>query len=128
MSTSQVASVPLRVRQVARLIRSMSDQERRWLIQVLPELRQAQAPPAAQADLMAHFQPRLDALAVARPMLDTDPFIAGLSVGEFFALPEAEQAQLWDQAHMEAEREIKPLERPVRPHALPTRSTGRLRP
>jgi len=128
MSMSQTASVPNRVRQVARLIRSMSDQERRWLIQALPELRQAQAAPAAQADLMAHFQPRLDALAGARPMLDTDPFIAGLSVGEFFALPEAEQARLWGQAHIEAEREIKPFERPVRPNALPARSTGRLRP
>jgi hypothetical protein len=111
MSMSQTASVPNRVRQVARLIRSMSDQERRWLIQALPELRQVQAAPAAQADLMAHFQPRLDALAGARPMLDTDPFIAGLSVGGFFALPEAEQARLWGQAHMEAEREIKPLAR-----------------
>lgn len=121
MSISQTTSVPIRVRQVARLIRAMSDQERRWLVQVLPELRQAQVAPAAQADLMAHFRPRLDAIVGARPMRDSDPFIAGLTVGEFFALPEADQARLWDQAHTEAEHETKPLERRVHPHALPPR-------
>jgi hypothetical protein len=103
MSTSQMASVPLRV-------------------------RQAQPVPAPQADLVAHFQPRLDALTGARPMTDADPFVAGLSVGEFFALSEDEQARLWNQAHVEAEPKIKPRERPVRPHALPARSIGRLRP
>lgn len=125
MSMSPTASVPTRVRQVARLIRSMSEQERRWLVQVLPELRQA---PGLQAELMAHFQPRLDALGGARPMTDADPFVGGLSVSEFFALPEGEQSRLWSQAHAEAEPKIKPRERPVRPHALPARPIGRLRP
>ena len=119
MSMSQTARVPTRVRQVARLIRSMSEQERRWLIQALPELRQAPNLPAPQADLMAHFQPRLDALDGARPMTDADPFVGGLSVGEFFALPESEQARLWSQAHAEAEPKIEPRERLVRPNALP---------
>jgi hypothetical protein len=121
MSVLQTTSIPPRVRQVARLIRSMSEQERRWLIQALPELRQAPNVPAPQADLMAHFQPRLDALDGARPMTDADPFVGGLSVGEFFALPENEQARLWSRAHIQAENEIKPLERPVHPNALPAR-------
>lgn len=118
MSVLQTASIPLRVRQVARLIRSMSDQERRWLVQALPELRQA---PSPQADLMAHFQPRLDALQGARPMTDADPFVGGLSVGEFFALPENEQARLWSRAHAQAENEIEPRERPVHSSAMPAR-------
>jgi hypothetical protein len=119
MSVSQVADVPLRVRQVARLIRSMSDQERRWLLQTLPELRQAQTVPSAQLELMSHFQPRLEALPGARPMTDADPFVGGLSVGEFFTLPEAEQIRIWSQAHADAEEKITPRERSVHPHALP---------
>jgi hypothetical protein len=116
---SQVSSMPLRVRQIARLIRQMSAQERRWLLQMLPELRQTPAVPDAQTELMAYFQPRIDALAPAPPMTDADPFVAGLSVGEFFALPEDEQARLWDQAHAEVETELTPRERSVRRTALP---------
>jgi hypothetical protein len=32
-------------------------------------------------------------------MTDDDPFIAGLSVGQFFALSEEQQIQIWNQAH-----------------------------
>lgn len=108
-----------RVKQVARLIRQMSVEEQAALSQLVPELRSAPSLPPAQIELLAHFQPRLKALAETRPLLDTDPFIAGLSIDKFFALPETEQNRLWTQAHTEAEASSP--ERAVQPHALPAR-------
>jgi hypothetical protein len=114
-----IADPFLRVKQVARLIRQMSREERAALAQLVPELRPTPAIPTQQVELLAHFQPRLEALTDARPMLDTDPFIEDLNVGKFFALPEAEQDRLWNRAHAEAENEITPNERPVQADAVP---------
>jgi len=76
MSMSQTARLPTRVRQVARLIRSMSEQERVGWFRRSRNCRQAPNVLAPQADLMAHFQPRLNALDGARPMTDADPLWA----------------------------------------------------
>jgi len=39
------------------------------------------------------------------PMQDDDLFLGGLTVGEFFALPEAEQDRIWEEAHGASERQ-----------------------
>ena len=116
----QAASIPTRVRQIAQLIRQMDAEERRWLMQLVPEL-QTMRLTAEQSELYAYFEPRLQRLADARPMADDDPFIAGLSVGQFFALPEEQQLRVWNQAHVEAEQELTDRELSVRPHARPAR-------
>jgi len=71
--------------------------------------------------LLAHFDHKFDTLPERRPLQDDDPFLGGLTVAEFFALPEAEQARVWNQAHLEAERELEGYEQPVRGDALPAR-------
>ena len=54
-------------------------------------------------------------------MQDRDPFLGGLTVAAFFALPEVEQDRVWSQAHAEAEREIGAYEQLVREDVLPAR-------
>jgi len=64
----------------------------------------------------------MTSLPDSRPMRDDDPFIADLTVGEFFALPEARQKRLWDEAHRKAARELETTdEQLVRSDTLPAR-------
>ena len=74
---------------------------------------------AEQLQLMAYFQEKLDALPEGRRMQDDDMFIAGLTVAEYFALPDSEQARLWEEEHLEVERELGYEEIEVQPDALP---------
>jgi hypothetical protein len=110
----QTMNVPTRVRQIARLIHQMDADERRLLAQLVPDL-QATRLSEEQTELYTYFEPRLRRLADARPMLDDDPFIAGLSVGQFFALSEEQQLRIWNQAHTAAEHDLKARE--IKPHA-----------
>ncbi len=121
-------SIPQRVKQIAKLIGQMDADERRWLLQLVPDLQPERLPDAgvdaganAQRELYAYFEPRLKRVADARPMTDDDVFIGGLSVGQFFALPDEQQLQFWNQAHVQAERDLKPRERDLNSKTHPTR-------
>jgi hypothetical protein len=65
--------------------------------------------PWSEADVEAaltYLRERAATFPDARPMQLDDPFLADLTVGQFLALPEEEQARLWDEAHAEAEKEL----------------------
>lgn len=121
----QPGSLSIPVEQVARLIHSFDRQQKARLLQLVPELQTIRPEeagiPAGQEELLTYFDRKLDTLPECSPMQDDDPFLAGLTVSEFFALPEAEQARIWDQAHIEAERKLGNYEQPVRSDALPAR-------
>jgi len=121
----QTVSLSVSVEQVARLIYSFDRRQKARLLQLVPELRTIRPEeadvPAGQEALLAHFDQKFDTLPEHRPLQDDDPFLGGLTVAEFFALPEAEQARIWNQAHLEAERELEGYEQPVRDDALPAR-------
>jgi hypothetical protein len=121
----QTAGLSVSVEQVARLIHSFDRRQKARLLQSVPELRTIRLEeagiPAGQEALLAHFDHKFDTLPERRPLHDDDPFLGGLTVAEFFALPEAEQARVWNQAHLEAERELEGYEQPVRDDALPAR-------
>jgi hypothetical protein len=85
-----------------------------------PPVEEAGFPPE-QKELIAYFDQKLALLPERRPMQDNDPFLGGLTVGEFFALPEVEQARIWDEAYAEAERALENREQPIRPDAVPAR-------
>jgi hypothetical protein len=116
-------SVP--VEQIARLIRRFDRRQKALLIQLVPELRtirpEATDIPAERDALLTYFERKRDHWQECRPLQGSDPFLAGLTVAEFFALPEEEQARLWDQTHAEAWRELASREQPVRTDALPAR-------
>jgi len=110
---------PARIEQVAALIRRMTLEERALLFDLVPELRVEASLSDGQRDFTSYVSAKLKAFPSAPSMRDEDAFIGGLSVREFFALPEKEQARLWDEAHARAEAELGARERPVRPDALP---------
>jgi hypothetical protein len=65
-------------------------------------------------DLQDYIRKEMAALGSEyRPMQANDPFIGGLSVKEYFALPDAEQERLWTEQHRMGiddfnEREARP--------------------
>jgi hypothetical protein len=113
------------VEQVARLIRTFDHQQMIQLIELVPELQTIQSSQSLeetdQAGLIAYFDHRLTSLQTYPPLQDDSPFLAGLTAGEFFALPEPEQDRLWAEAHQEAERQLNHPEKQVQPDELPTR-------
>jgi hypothetical protein len=121
---SQIKGEPspaLVVEQVARLIRTFNHQQIVQLIELVPELQTIQSHEADQAEIIAYFDRQLESLQVYPPLQDNTPFLAGLTVAEFFALPEAEQDRIWAEAHQEVERQLNHREQQVEPDALPAR-------
>jgi len=106
-----------RLEQLARLIRRLDRRQKATLLRLVPEL-QAIRPeeaeiPAGQTELLAYFDAKMAALPETRPLHDSDPFLGGLTVAEFFAAPEAEQARIWDAAHAEAYQTLAAYEHPM---------------
>jgi len=113
------------VEQVARLIQRLDRREKARLIRLLPELQTIRPEeadlPAEQETLLAYFDRKRERLAGHRPLREDDTFVGGLTVAEFFGLPEREQKRIWDQAHVDAAAEQVIGERQVREDALPAR-------
>ena len=123
MTQLQARSAPLE--QLARLIRRLDRRQKATLLQLVPELQTIRpdelAVTAGQNDLLTYFDAKIAALSDARPLRDNDLYLGGLTVAEFFAAPEAEQARIWDAAHTEAFKALGDYEHPVHPTAVPTR-------
>jgi hypothetical protein len=100
MSTD--VSVSPRVLRVLNLIRRLEPQERSQLGQLLPP--DVTSPKVvseeALAEAVAYFQVKARRRATS-PSLD-DPFIAGLTYRQYFALPEDEADALWKELEAEA--------------------------
>ena len=113
------------VEKIAHLIKLFDTQQKAKLLRLVPELQWIQPEtaeiPNDQAELLAHFYNKIDVLPEARPMQDDDVFLDGLTVAEFFALPESEQDRLWHEAHVASERQLKHQEQMRELDALLTR-------
>jgi len=100
----KTAQASPRVIQVARLIRSLRPEEREQLKILVPELREE---PKVErgwsidwAELKDYIAEELAKVGEACPPLrPDDPFLGGLTVEEYFALPEEERMRIWDEAH-----------------------------
>jgi hypothetical protein len=102
--------------QVARLIRGLSREEREQLKALVPEL---QRPPEAKSlidkeGLRDYIQQELTKVEGKYPPLaEADPFLGGLTVREYFALPDEARERIWNEEHaMEIEdfeeHDVKP--------------------
>ncbi|HOU14193.1 MAG TPA: hypothetical protein PKZ84_13865 [Anaerolineae bacterium] len=113
------------VEQLARLIRRLDRRQKAALLRLVPELQTIRpdelAIPAEQNDLLAYFDAKIATPSEVRPLRDSDPFLGGLTVAEFFAAPEAEQARIWDTAHTESLQTLNDYEHPIRPDAVSAR-------
>ena len=115
-------SVSPRVIRVLNLIQRLEPEERSQLGQLLPPdvASPSVVPKEALAEAIAYFQQKARQRPTP-PSLD-DPFIAGLTYREYFALPDEEADALWDELAAEAPslEELPVIE--VRPDAqLPAR-------
>jgi hypothetical protein len=122
-TNSSSTSYAIPVRQIARLVQSLNRREKARLLQLVPELQTIQPEEAGisaeQESLIVYFEGKYPELSEPE-LLQADALFCGdLTVAEFFALPEEEQARVWGEAYAEAEREIGTAERAVRPDALP---------
>ena len=114
------------VERVARIIREMSAEEKRYLVYLVPELREVEPlePPKPSLRPSEEFLEQLrQEILEARggvPPSDEDPFIGGLTVGEYLALSDEEQEELWDELYAKASAELdeENYERPLKPDAL----------
>ncbi len=102
--------------QVARLIRGLSREEREQLKALVPEL---QRPPEVKflidrGGLRDYIQQELTkAEGKYPPLAEADPFLGGLTVREYFSLPDADRERIWNEEHaMEIEdfeeHDVKP--------------------
>ena len=126
-----VFALPVSIEQIAALIKRMSPDDRQRLFQLVPELRQeAMRPVLARGEgtkrtlddarktvqqLQQEVVPTLGELLLS----PDEPFLEGLTLGEYLELPEAEQSKLWDKWGEISLEELEEVE--VRPDAVPAR-------
>ncbi|MDH7487055.1 MAG: hypothetical protein QHJ81_12360 [Anaerolineae bacterium] len=99
----RATQIPHRVVQVARFIRGLSSEEREQLKALVPEL---QRPPEMRllidrAELRDYIQQELSkAREKYPPLAEDDLFLGGLTVKEYFALPDEERERIWNEEHV----------------------------
>lgn len=107
---------PSPVEAVADVIRTFDRKQKARLLHLVPELRTI---PLEQQELMDWVEQEMAKLPETRRLQGDDPFLYGLTLDEFFDLPEAAQDRLWRDAHIEAEKDLNLVERDVPPDAVP---------
>ena len=90
--------MPVSVEQIAVVVRQMSPHERRRLVELAPELRKVLAPARTRS------QARESARVLREEMLEElggellradEAFLGGLTLEEYWGLPDEERARLW---------------------------------
>ena len=119
---SSILALPVSVEQIAVTIKQMSPEERQRLLDLVPEFRatrRTSAPRtlaearASAAKLRAEMQSARNA-----PILSPDdPFLGGLTLAQYLALPDAERAKVWERLTETTWSESD--EREVKPDAVP---------
>jgi hypothetical protein len=97
--TSKVLALPVTVEQIANTIKQMSDEERVLLFELVPELTQVdkQRTMVDAQESLRQLEEELRAIWNGQPPALNDPFIGELTLGEYLALPDEQQAKLWDE-------------------------------
>ena len=114
----RAVQIPHRVVQVARLIRGLSQKEREQLKALVPEL---QRPPETKllidkGKMRNYIQQELAKVGNEYPPLaEADPFLGGLTIREYFALPDEDRERIWNEEHA---MEIEDFELPEVMHPI----------
>jgi len=114
------------VERVARIIREMSAEEKRYLIYLVPELREveplkpSEQPLRPSEEFLEQLRQEILKAKGGAPPSDEDLFIGGLTVGEYLALSDEEQERLWNELYAKASAELdeENYEHPVKPDVL----------
>ena len=116
-------ALPVTLEQIAALIKRMSPEDRRQLIKLVPELHYEAVPTKrtiedARESVEQLRQELLEELG-GQPLSPDEPFLGGLTLGQYLDLPETERAKLWDEWSELDLEELEELE--VTPDAVPAR-------
>ncbi len=107
-----------RVERIAALLEACTSEELVQLVELVPRLREAQRLAEVEEEAVEHFRRVLARKRGGTPLALDEPFLGGLTYGEYLALsPQAEDA-LWERLFAEAEEALEDLkETDVQPDA-----------
>jgi len=129
--SESVFALPVSIEQIAALIKRMSPDDRQRLFWLVPELRQEAMRPVLERGERTKRtldDARKTVKQLQQEVLQTlgeqllspdEPFLEGLTLGEYLELPQAEQSKLWDKWGEISLEDIEEVE--VRPDAVPAR-------
>lgn len=94
--------MPVSVEQIAVVVQRMSPEERRRLVELVPELREAttHAPSRTPDEIHAAVERvRAEVMqALGGKLLSpAEPFLGDLTLGQYMELPDEDRARLWDE-------------------------------
>lgn len=118
MSTT-LPTLPVSVEQLAIAIRQMSLADRKHLLELVPELREAAVWPRTLIEARASVEYTQAAVqsVLGVEMLSPDtPFFDNLTLGQYLDLPDGDRARLWDKWTTSNWDQLE--EHDVRPDAL----------
>lgn len=118
------AALPVTIEQIAIAVRQMTRADQQYLLDLVPDLRQLthQAPARTVAEAsatVAAFKQEALAALDGRPLSSDEPFLNGLTLGQYDALPDDEKTSLWDRLAQVNLMEMDEIE--VSPNALSAR-------
>ncbi len=120
---TNVFTLPVSLEQVAALIKRMHPEDRQQLLAMVPELAAEAIKQEKLLDeanrTVEQLKEELLAELGEEPLSSDEPFLDGLTLGQYLELSEAERAKLWDEWSEVALEDIEEVE--ARPNALPAR-------
>ena len=120
---TNIFTLPVSLEQVAALIKRMHPEDRQRLLAMVPELTAEAIKQEKLLDeanrTVAELKQELLVELGGEPLSSNEPFLDGLTLGQYLELSEAERAKLWDTWSEVALEDIEEVEVP--PNALPAR-------
>ena len=120
---TNIFTLPVSLEQVATLIKRMHPEDRQRLLAMVPELAAEAIKQEKLLDeanrTVAELKQKLLVELGGEPLSSDEPFLDGLTLGQYLELSETERAKLWDKWSEVALEDIEEVE--VRPNALPAR-------
>ena len=100
--SEMVFALPVSVEQIALVIRHMDRGDRERLFTLVPDLREIAARlPARTVEQAQSSAARLQAEVLVavqnQPLSPDEPFLGGLTLGQYHTLPDEDKARLWDE-------------------------------
>ena len=120
---TNIFTLPVSLEQIAALIKRMHPEDRQRLLIMVPELA---AEAIKQEQLLDEANRTVEQLKVellaelgGEPLSSDEPFLDGLTLGQYLELSEAERAKLWDEWSEAVLEDMDEVEVPV--NAMPAR-------
>ena len=95
-----------RVEKVARVLQSFTSEELAQLVNLVPRIRRNKPAARTEEPVTEYFQRELQIRRGGKPLAVNEPFIAGLTYGEYLALSPKEEKIFWDELFTEEMMEI----------------------